>query len=149
MTDWAEFFLMVWCQPMDNFIWSPWVMGNLLWLRSQESWLSCNFYTSWQIGLEFFWWYSVNQWKILYGRHESWVTCHDSGVLSHDLDVSSTPVNWFGHKNFWCYSFNQWMILHYHHVSWVTCHDLGVRSHDLAITSFCARISKKVQNHPT
>ena len=52
-----------------------------------------NFYTSQLFRLKFFWWYSVNQLTILYGRHESWVTCHDSGVMSHDLAVTSTPVD--------------------------------------------------------
>ena len=29
----------------------------------------------------------------VHGRNKSWVTCHESGVMSHDLSVSTKPLN--------------------------------------------------------
>ena len=92
-------------------------------------------------------------------NHESWVTCHDSGVMSHDLAVTSEPLNHLSwqfsdsqdivpavtvYGKFVCLFIcvspllvvhnNQRNNLHGHHEPCVTYHDSRVMNHVIAVT---------------
>ena len=60
----------------------------------------------------------------VYGRHESWITCHGSRVMNHDLAITPQPVKkvlcppaviYHALRNFLSGIINQWTILHGRH----------------------------------